>query len=815
MQGSESRKNYVVSFWIDYSQDNCTWQSHTMGEVNIKDHDYNPVKHDYFELDIWPAIEARFIRIRPSKIHGKVAIKLGLYGHHNIISASNLAAARIVTIKEASKNFKKEILEKTRNMSLDTKIIQVDCQVVIRQALERAGLLSVGFLQTNTGQYVCIFSTSNKDSSERALNELAGVGLGRDVGILTSSDLTLRKPDADIDEFGVVKKKEVKTLTFAESIRSRQIVEAVLERVENSAHFTFDYISLLISASLIAGAGLAANSAVVVVASMLVSPLMGPVLAITFGASLKRMDLVKLGLKNEIWSLLICFIIGFILGYLYPLITDDLRNWPTEEMSGRGDPISLADGAFIAAASGIGIALSVLGEYVSTVIGVAISASLLPPAVNSGMYVSFALYELQIDKSTSIEMFTSALFSMILVIENIIIIILVGLLFFAIKRVYVDENDGKQIWKSVTNWAVRHNRQPIAGVNLFKKRISRQISSTPITMFGKDENFETMGTIQGIRMNTGKIDKKYLRRTSVLENINAISEEQMLSGINIKSVIDSNDDNNDDPSSSDSEEQSIAHKKSATKKTIRDIFDTDNPNDTNNPINSLAKSKTAPERTNASKVDKKEAEIKSKSAKSTEIDINTQIKLHTHQATSSLGHSHPTIHSIFGTPAVGNRQPLTSPVIKDDTSVELTNFPSNNTNNDANLEDAISSLGKAKKPDNNEAKQDVKIEINENNTDTQSKKKKVKFDFGIVSDNETTNNNDTNNDDDSNEVNNDDLINKNKTNLRKMDTMNYDETNDIQRDNNNNNNDNIETESRVIETITEDVDVEVAPSRDD
>ena len=41
--------------------------------------------------------------------------------------------------------------------------------------------------------------------------------------------------------------------------------------------------------------------------------------------------------------------------------------------------------------SGIGVALSVLGNNNSSLIGVAISASLLPPAVNCGMAVAFAL----------------------------------------------------------------------------------------------------------------------------------------------------------------------------------------------------------------------------------------------------------------------------------------------------------------------------------------------------------------------------------------------------------------------------------------
>lgn len=54
----------------------------------------------------------------------------------------------------------------------------------------------------------------------------------------------------------------------------------------------------------------------------------------------------------------------------------------------RGVPRGLWVGVFIALPSGIGVALSVLGGNSGSLIGVAISASLLPPAVNAVSTVS-------------------------------------------------------------------------------------------------------------------------------------------------------------------------------------------------------------------------------------------------------------------------------------------------------------------------------------------------------------------------------------------------------------------------------------------
>ena len=66
---------------------------------------------------------------------------------------------------------------------------------------------------------------------------------------------------------------------FAKSVRTGKLISQVTHRIARGAEFTFDYMMMLIVASCIAGGGLATDSSVIVVASMLVSPLMGPVLS--------------------------------------------------------------------------------------------------------------------------------------------------------------------------------------------------------------------------------------------------------------------------------------------------------------------------------------------------------------------------------------------------------------------------------------------------------------------------------------------------------------------------------------------------------
>ena len=170
----------------------------------------------------------------------------------------------------------------------------------------------------------------------------------------------------------------------------------VIKRIRSSTLFTFDYVSYLFLASIIALLGLLQGSSVVIVASMLVSPIMGPILAIIFGCNVSDKELTKKGIRNGLISIGICVAIGFIFGFLFifaegPLNNRDKEKFITNEMTQRGGWNDIFLDVCIAIASGAAAALSVLGENTSSMVGVAISASLLPPAVNAGFLCSAGL----------------------------------------------------------------------------------------------------------------------------------------------------------------------------------------------------------------------------------------------------------------------------------------------------------------------------------------------------------------------------------------------------------------------------------------
>ncbi|KAI3383318.1 hypothetical protein SNEBB_010505 [Seison nebaliae] len=184
---------------------------------------------------------------------------------------------------------------------------------------------------------------------------------------------------------------------FISTIANRMIVGDIGAAIAEKAEFDFDYVIYTVVASIMALIGLMENSSVLLVASMLVSPLMGPLLGLVFGIHIRDKQLIVLGIKSELYGLAICIIVGFALGVLYIFVTHtsltSTGRFPTNEMWSRGDIRALMTGSLIGLVSGIAVAVSTLSGQVSSLVGVAISASLLPPVVNTGALLSFSLLQ--------------------------------------------------------------------------------------------------------------------------------------------------------------------------------------------------------------------------------------------------------------------------------------------------------------------------------------------------------------------------------------------------------------------------------------
>ncbi|CAL54039.1 Protein of unknown function DUF389 [Ostreococcus tauri] len=282
--------------------------------------------------------------------------------------------------------------------------------------------------ETHVGEFIVCTACENcvvisvVCSSARAgelMNALTSKGIGVQYGTLTSVNVASQRPNpiALANEFKDLKAKiegrarvdfkddheftrrwkrrqnrlERRKINNVSSTAAKSVEELyneVLGMAVDGSHF---YISVM-CASVIAGVGLLTNSSVVVLSAMLISPLMGPILSSAFALAIGDWVLFWASVFAEIRAAIVTFLVGSLVGIIYgPYAVSYGENQiPTAEMSGRGQLHGLLGGLIIAVASGVVVAMSITSDGVNSLVGVAISASLLPPIVNSGTMIVFA-----------------------------------------------------------------------------------------------------------------------------------------------------------------------------------------------------------------------------------------------------------------------------------------------------------------------------------------------------------------------------------------------------------------------------------------
>jgi uncharacterized hydrophobic protein (TIGR00341 family) len=286
---------------------------------------------------------------------------------------------------------------------------------------EKEQIRNIAKIHTAPG-FMLIFRVSLA-KSQSIMTDLEAIGVGVHYGIIDVLPVEASKPMTE----------DKVTITPTE----RLSVEEIYGKIASGTRLSFDFLALLVVSCIIAAIGLATNSLVVIVAGMLLAPLMGPILGLSFGVIIKDRRLVLAGIKNEVFGLAIALIMGVIMGaVLMPLtfISGWPWPWPTDEMLVRASPWLLALGIVVAAASGAGVALASTRGDIGSLVGVAIAASLMPPAVNSGINLIYAFLVRVNPLAFGLHLAISGL-SFLLVLLNILFINLMAMAVFKLKQV--------------------------------------------------------------------------------------------------------------------------------------------------------------------------------------------------------------------------------------------------------------------------------------------------------------------------------------------------------------------------------------------
>jgi len=177
----------------------------------------------------------------------------------------------------------------------------------------------------------------------------------------------------------------------------------------------------------------------------------------SYGATIFDWRMVRRSIRTECVSLLVCIVVGVAIGAITG-VTELADDWPTDEMKSRGQVDTFLVALPVAFFSGLGVAVSLLDEQTNSLVGVAISASLLPPAVNAGvMWVGYAFVKNEVikpipapelyatdhnsitdadaDPETKEEWRRMGVLSLLLTLSNILLIWISAIFMFRMKEV--------------------------------------------------------------------------------------------------------------------------------------------------------------------------------------------------------------------------------------------------------------------------------------------------------------------------------------------------------------------------------------------
>jgi uncharacterized hydrophobic protein (TIGR00341 family) len=286
------------------------------------------------------------------------------------------------------------------------------------------------------------------DSVNVTIEGLKSRGVGVEYGFVDILDLKASLPRESEEKENDTRIQRDATLA----------VEEIYENVKKQSSLSFDYIAFIILAAVMAGFGLIQNNVTVIVASMLLSPLMGPMLAIAFGYVVKDGKLLMKGTKNEVIGIALSLSVGVVMAVVMPLfqpnmiatiVTDVGTNVSSgivaniTEITRRAGFSALDVG--VAVFSGAAVAVSVTKGDMSSLVGVAISAALMPPAVNASMMVVLGL------TIGNVNVITVGVGSFALLAMNIILIVISAFVMFKVKGLR-SLADKSATWTAVTQF---------------------------------------------------------------------------------------------------------------------------------------------------------------------------------------------------------------------------------------------------------------------------------------------------------------------------------------------------------------------------
>jgi uncharacterized hydrophobic protein (TIGR00341 family) len=216
----------------------------------------------------------------------------------------------------------------------------------------------------------------------------------------------LKEEEAKVQEVQAEEKPEKKIAGISR--------EELYADIQKTSKLSWIFVVFVVLASLVAAIGLLRDNVVIIIGAMVIAPLLGPNVALSFATTLADVDLARRAIKTNAVGILAALILAILLGFV-------LEFNPSASRIVSGTEVSLGD-IILALAAGSAAALSFTTGVLSALIGVMVAVALLPPIVVLGMLIGAGQWEM-------------ALGALLLLLTNLICINLAGVLTFLARGI--------------------------------------------------------------------------------------------------------------------------------------------------------------------------------------------------------------------------------------------------------------------------------------------------------------------------------------------------------------------------------------------
>lgn len=160
-------------------------------------------------------------------------------------------------------------------------------------------------------------------------------------------------------------------------VRGNLTREELYIDVERGANLNMDFALLVLLSTIVCAIGLINNNVAVIIGAMVIAPLLGPNLALSFGSSLGDRDLILKAAKANAAGLAMTIIISVLAGMFMEFDTISAELESRTEVG--------FDILALALASGAAAVLSLTTGLSAALVGVMVAVALMPPAVAMGL----------------------------------------------------------------------------------------------------------------------------------------------------------------------------------------------------------------------------------------------------------------------------------------------------------------------------------------------------------------------------------------------------------------------------------------------